>query len=340
MLFDILLLLLGMAILVVGGEFLVKGASSLARGLGISPLVIGLTVVAFGTSAPELAVNVGAALRETGALSFGNIFGSNLANIGLIIGLVAMLSPIHIDNILIRRELPMLMLATAAAGIMAFDVDLGGRSNVYERGDGLILLLFFVVFLFYTVGDLMNSRNGSDSNDVVAGTATIDLSSLDGGAPPNLWRDGALLLLGLAALIGGAHMTVGAAVDVARYFEVPEVLIGLTVISVGTSLPELVAAISAVRHGRSDMAVGSVVGSNIFNTLLVLGTTATIEPLRIPPGGHMDIIVTALLSLAFTFVARTHNRLIIRSEGGLLMLFYLAYVTWRSIVMVTSGPPV
>ena len=189
MLPDILLLILGMAILVVGGDFLVRGASALARGLGIPPLVIGLTVVAFGTSAPELAVNVGAALRETGALSFGNIFGSNLANIGLIIGLVAMLSPIHIDNILIRRELPMLMLATAAAGIMAFDVDLGGPSNVYARGDGLILLLFFVVFLFYTVGDLMNSRNGSDGNDVGAGTAAIDLSSPDGGTPPSPRRN-------------------------------------------------------------------------------------------------------------------------------------------------------
>jgi cation:H+ antiporter len=333
MLADLFFLVLGMSILVAGGELLVKGASSLARGLGVSPLVIGLTVVAFGTSAPELAVNVGASLRDSGALSFGNIFGSNMANIGLIMGFVAIISPVHIENIVIRRELPMLLLATSAAAIMAFDVDLGGPSNVYQRGDGLILLLFFVVFLYYTVGDLRRRRNGGESGGVANGM--VDQADAENGPEPKLARDILMTGLGLVGLIGGAELTVTNAVEVARFFDVPEFLIGLTLVSVGTSLPELVSSISAVRHGRPDMAVGNVIGSNIFNTLLVAGTTATIRPLPIPPGGHIDITVTAMLSLAFTLVASTHNRLIIRSEGALLMLGYLTYVVWRAWTMTT-----
>jgi len=335
---DFLILIAGLTVLIGGGEVVIRGASSLARGLGVSPLAVGLTVVAFGTSAPELAVNVNAALRDTGALSFGNVFGSNMANIGLIVGLVAMIQPIPIHNIVIRRELPMMLLATAAAIIMAFDVQLGGARDAYLRGDGIILLLFFVIFLYYTIGDLLRPRDLTRAHGDSGGDTLFELELEDDPEDPWIARDLILVAIGLTALIGGAHLTVVSAVDLARAFDVPEVVIGLTMISVGTSLPELVAAVTAVRKGKSDMAVGTVVGSNIFNILLVAGVTCAIRPMQIPPGGRIDLAACALLSLTFTLMASTHHRLIIRYEGATLLAIYLAYMTWRMIVL--AAPPV
>jgi cation:H+ antiporter len=330
---DFILLIVGLVILVASGEVMVRGASSLARGLGVSPLAIGLTVVAFGTSAPELAVNIQAALLDTGALSFGNVFGSNMANIGLIVGLVAILKPLPIHNVLIRRELPMMLLAMAAATILALDVELGGQRNFYMRGDGLILLLFFVIFLYYTVGDLLRKRDLDEDEEM--GPPLVELPLDEDDPRPHIGRDAALSVLGLAGLVGGANLTVSGAVGLAHAFGVAEVIIGLTMVSIGTSLPELVAGIICVRHGRADMAVGSVVGSNIFNTLLVAGATATITPMRIPEHGVWDLTATIVLSLAFTLMASTHLRRIIRYEGVLLMTFYFGYMIWRT--MHTSG---
>lgn len=335
MLVDLLQLAAGLTILIFGGDLLVRAASSLARDLGVSTLVIGLTVVAFGTSAPELAVNIGAALRDAGSLAFGNVFGSNMANIGLIIGLVAVLQPIPIQNILIRRELPMLMLATTAALVMAFDSELGGSRDAYMRTDGIVLLLFFFVFLYYTVGDLVARRSVSPEAAAEMGPPLIEIPDIEGGlGKPRIWRDIGLTLLGLIALIGGAELTIAGAVGLAHLFEVPEVVIGLTMVAIGTSLPELATAILSLRHGKPDMAVGTVVGSNIFNTLLVIGVTATIRPMAIPKDGHIDLLATAALSLMFVATAVTKGHKIIRTEGLLLMLAYVVYVTWRTLSFV------
>ncbi|MDH3518887.1 MAG: hypothetical protein OEM49_00395, partial [Myxococcales bacterium] len=152
---DLLLLVVGLALLMLGGEAVVRGATGLARALGVSPLVIGLTVVAFGTSAPEMAVNIMAVLQGRSAISFGNIFGSNLANIGLIVGCTALIRPIQITGVVIAREIPMMLLATTAAVIMGFDTLLGDPPDTYDRGDGLLLLMLFLVFLYYTVGDFV-----------------------------------------------------------------------------------------------------------------------------------------------------------------------------------------
>jgi cation:H+ antiporter len=335
MLVDFLQLAAGLTILIVGGDLLVRAASSLARDLGVSTLVIGLTVVAFGTSAPELAVNIGAALRDAGSLAFGNVFGSNMANIGLIIGLVAVVQPIPIQNILIRRELPMLLLATTAALVMAFDVDLGGTRNAYMRTDGVVLLLFFFVFLYYTVGELVARRSASPEAAAAMGPPLIEVPNVPGPAGRHrLGKDIALTLIGLAALIGGAELTIAGAVGLAVQFGVPEVVIGLTMVSIGTSLPELAAAISCLRHGKPDMAVGSVIGSNIFNTLLVAGVTSTMRPMAIPPNGHIDLLATAGLTLMFAITASTQGHRIIRTEGLLLMATYIGYVTWRTLSFV------
>jgi len=339
MLTDLAIAALGIVILVVGGELLVRGAAALARGIGISPLAVGLTVVAFGTSAPELAVSVQAALTDSGTLAFGNIFGSNMANIGLIIGLSALLHPLPIDHVVIRRELPMMLLALAAAMAMAFDIDLGEQRDAYARSDGLVLLLFFFVFIFYTLGDLGRQRgiqraraNGSEaSGDTPNWAADVPQPEDSGRILTNLL----LITVGLAGLIYGADLVVEGGVGVARAMGVPEVIVGLTLVAVGTSLPELAATLVAVRRNDIALAVGGVVGSNIFNTLLITGVASTIAPMPIPVGGHLDLAATAILSLSLFFVARTHNQRIIRYEGLALLVLWGFYVAARSFYLST-----
>ncbi len=326
---------IGIVILVIGGELLVKGAAALARGMGISPLVVGLTVVAFGTSAPELAVSIEAVLTDSGTLAFGNIFGSNMANIGLVIGLSAVLHPLPIDHLVIRRELPMMLLALAAAIVMSFDVVLGEQRDAYARSDGLVLLLFFFVFIFYTLGDLVRQRgnqrakaNGSESSDSAPMWASGVPQKDDGR---RILTNSLLIMIGLAGLICGADLVVSGGVGVARAMGVPEVVVGLTLVAVGTSLPELVATLAAVRRNDIGLAVGGVVGSNIFNTLLITGVASTIKPIPIPVGGHLDLAATAVLSLSLLFVARTHNQRIIRYEGLALLALWGSYIIWRGI---------
>jgi cation:H+ antiporter len=328
---------LGIVVIVAGGEFLVKGAASLARSMGISPLVVGLTVVAFGTSAPELAVSVIAAFTDSGTLAFGNIFGSNMANIGLIIGLSAVLHPLPIDHVVIRRELPMMLLALAAAMVMAFDIDLGEQRNAYARSDGLVLLLFFFVFIYYTLGDLGRQRgnhrlraNGSECADKPhPWTKDVPQSEDRGTLLLNL----GLIGIGLVGLTFGADLVVRGGVGIAREMGIPEVVVGLTLVAVGTSLPELAATLAAVRRNDIALAVGGVVGSNIFNTLLITGIASTIRPMPIPAGGHLDLAATAVLSLSLFFVARTHNQRIIRYEGLALLVLWGLYVTVRSLYL-------
>jgi cation:H+ antiporter len=265
---DLLLLLIGLALLLGGGDALVRGASALAHRVGISPLVVGLTVVSFGTSAPELAVNLTAAWRGSGELSFGNVIGSNLANIGLIVGLTALLRPFDVQSIVVRRELPMMLLATA------------------------------VVFVF-ALGPVLA---------------------------------GALATAGLVALVMGAHFTVEGAVGIARDAGISEAVIGLTVIAIGTSLPELAASLVAVWRGQAEIAIGNVVGSNIFNLLLVMGATATLRPIPLPAGGVADLAVLSLLSVLLWVVCATRKRRIIRDEGALLLTLYVVYLSGRALL--------
>lgn len=339
MLIDLAIGAAGIVIIVAGGEFLVKGAAALARAVGISPLVVGLTVVAFGTSAPELAVSVEAALTDSGTLAFGNIFGSNMANIGLILGLSALLHPLPIDHVVIRRELPMMLLALAAAMAMAFDIDLGEQRDAYARSDGLVLLLFFFVFIYYTLGDLGRQRlnhretaNGRTRTDTTPSWAAGVPQPEDSG---RILTNVLLIVIGLVGLIYGANLVVSGGVGVARAMGIPEVVVGLTLIAVGTSLPELVATLAAVRRNDIGLAVGGIVGSNIFNTLLITGVASTIRPMPIPVGGHLDLAATAILSLSLFFVARTHNQRISRLEGLALLAAWGFYVTARSIWLST-----
>ncbi|MCP3984274.1 MAG: calcium/sodium antiporter [bacterium] len=316
---DLLTTLFGLALLLGGGDLMVRGASALAHRLGVSPLAIGLTVVAFGTSAPELAVNITAAVRGSGGMSFGNIMGSNMANIGLIVAATALYKPLHVQSPVIVRELPMMLLATAFAAVLGLDAWMRGGESIYDRSDGLILLLLFTVFIYYTVNDVIAQRRAR---------------APEASEPEITPRMGmgtalALTLIGLAGLIYGADVTVDGAVGLARGLGVSEAVIGLTLVAIGTSLPELSTSLLATAKGFPDLAIGNVVGSNIFNLLLVLGASSTLRAVPVPVGGAFDLAVVGFLSLLLLVTSYTRGQHIIRAEAVLLGICYLGYMAYR-----------
>jgi len=322
---DAIRLIIGVALLLGGGEAVVRGAAALARKLDISPLAIGLTVVAFGTSAPELAVNVTAAIANEPDLSFGNIVGSNLANIGLVVGCCGLIRALPIRSVVVAREIPMMLLATVATIVMAADRLIDGDAPILDRGDGILMLLFFSVFLYYTVGGLLRQRT---EQPVFEDLITSELPGVSPGVA--FTRNSLMTLAGFGALLYGADLTVEGATALARRFDVPEVVIGMAVVAVGTSLPELAAGLMATLRGHMELAIGNVVGSNIFNLLLVLDVTVCIRPVEVPKHGMIDLGFAAALSVALLVVSLTSYRRILRAEAGLLLVAYVAYVAWRA----------
>ena len=322
---DGFLLIIGLVLLLGGGEAVVRGAAAIARSIGISDLAIGLLVVAFGTSAPELAVNTTAAFAGQTDLSFGSIVGSNMANIGLVVGICGLIRAMQIDSVVVSREIPMMLLATLVAIVMAADRMVDGEISRYERSDGIVMFLFFCVFLYYTIGELLRQRTEHPTFDELVA------SELPGVGPGvTVARDVLVLLSGFGALLYGANLTVNAAVGLARGFGVSEVVIGISVVALGTSLPELATGIMATLRNRMEIAIGTVIGSNIFNLLFVLAITVFIRPVEIPRLGMLDLAVTAILSLALWAVSISNGRRILRAEAALLVVIYLSYVTWRT----------
>jgi cation:H+ antiporter len=319
---DLLTTFVGLLVLLVGGEFVVRGASALAARLGVSALAIGLTVVAFGTSTPELAVNVTAALSGHTEISFGNIFGSNMANIGLIVALTALIGPLQFQSIVVSREVPMMLLATLLASVLALDGFWGDGVNQIGRGDGMALLLLFSVFAYYTLRDLVRQRAGSSHKVPNLPAPEVARYGLGSGA--------AFTIAGLVLLGIGGEVTVNGAQGVARALGVSEAVIGLTIVAIGTSLPELVASIMAMARGQPDLAVGNVVGSNIFNMTIVAGITASIHEIPVPPGGISDLVVVIGLSVLLWLTSISHGRRIIRAEAALLLSLYVGYLVART----------
>ncbi len=333
--FASVLVVVGIAALLIGGDLFVRGAAALAKRLGIGPLVIGLTLVAFGTSAPELAVNVLAAATDRGAISFGNIIGSNMANIGLILGIAALIKPLVVGRSLVAREIPMMLLATAVVLVMSFDVHLGGEAaaaggtGTIVRGDGLILLLLFAVFMYYQINEVVGDRDAS--------AALPDIEEVEQEPERPVPLAATLTLAGGLAVAAGGDVTVDAASEIARQIGVSEGVIGLTVVAAGTSLPELATSLAALRRGQTEIAIGNVVGSNIFNLLLVLGVTATVRPIPVPAGGNTDLLLVAALSVALFPFASLGQRNLKRPEGVALLIAYVGYVVWRGMNEVGAG---
>lgn len=311
MVIPLLFLFGGLILLILGARFLVDGASSLASRLGIHPAAIGLTVVAFGTSTPELLVNVAAALEGTSAIAFGNIVGSNLFNSATILGISALVTPLTIHKRTTRIEVPLALLAVVALMVASGDRWLGEGVAVIGRSEGALLLGFFLVFLGYTLS-LLREESGAEQP-----------------SGPD-WRAAAALgavILGVGGLFLGGELTVRGAVELARLLGVSERIIALTIISAGTSLPELVTSVVAAGKGENDLAVSNVVGSNIFNIFFILGVSAVISPVTVEAAGIFDLVALLLVSLlVFLFIFTRRGRRIDRWEGGALIVVYLAYL--------------
>ncbi len=315
----------GLALLLFGGDRVVRGATALARTLGVSALTVGLVVVGFGTSTPELAVNVLAAWRGAAGLTFGNVVGSNLANIGLIAGAAALLRPIPVRSAVVRREMPGLLFATAAGVLLGADAVLDRPPDRYSRGDAAVLLLLFGFFLAYAFRTARQERLNGAFAIAAAGEPEPRLRE-------HPVRSLAIAVFGLALLVAGAELAVGAAVELAGVLGVSDAVIGLAVVAVGTSLPELAAALVAARRGESDLVLGTVVGSNLFNLLFILGVSALIRPVELPLHGLSDLLTMAALTLLLFGVAASEDRRIARLEGLLLVAAYTGYVGWRASV--------
>ena len=324
MILNLLLLVVGLTLLLGGGDLLVRGASALAKSLGVPPLVIGLTIVAFGTSAPELSINLLAVLKGSTDICFGNVIGSSIANIGLIIGISALIRPLSVEGVIIRREIPMMVLASLLALVAGSDVLLRGCDSSLDRADGLILLLIFGVFLYYTISDVIWKKQDDEL-----------IHEVEQMKERRSFRKTALnlliLIVGLVFLVLGGKVAVDAAVNVAEALNVPKVIIALTVVAIGTSLPELAAAGIATWRGHTDIAIGSVVGSNIFNILLVNGVCAVVRPVPVPRHGGYDLLMMLFLSLFLLPLGMTNRNRIMRWEGGVLLGLYIAFCVFRVV---------
>jgi len=307
-----------------GGNLLVRGASGIARSLNVSPLVIGLTVVAFGTSAPELVVNIAALIRGNDGLAFGNVIGSNISNTGLILGLTALVSPLRVTGMVIVREIPMMILVALVAVITGIDGVFTAAADSFSRPDGLILLLLLVVFIFYNVKDALRRR--SEEEYLVQVEEHIPSRPKE-----SMSIGGIMVLAGLGLLAAGGKLAVTGAVGLASALGVSDALIGLTVIAVGTSLPELATSMIAALKNEPELAVGNVVGSNIINLSLILGLVCTVSPVDVPAGGRLDLVAMLLFSLILLPVSLTSRRKITRIEGAALLSGYCAYVVVRAL---------
>lgn len=300
----------GIVLLVAGGDTVVRGAGRLALAAGVRPLVVGLTVVAFCTSAPELAASITAANAGSPGLAVGNVLGSNIANIGLILGLSGLVRPIRVQSTLLRRELPVLLAASLAVMLLA-------RDGSLSRGDGALLL----AALFTYLGVMIRAELRAVE---LATDAEVQEAVGKGGVLPNLGWVG----LGVGFLVAGADQLVDGAVGLARRSGLSEAVVGLTIVAVGTSLPELAASIAAARKGQGDIVLGNVVGSNIFNVLCILGATAVIQPIEGAMAAFTrDLaVVVAFSVLLWPLLGR--GRTLFRHEAGILLVGWGGYTWW------------
>lgn len=305
----LVLFVTGLLILVGGAESLVRGSSALALRLGITPLVIGLTVVAFGTSSPELAVSIESALSGSSSIALGNVIGSNVANIGLILGITAMIRPMAVQPSLLKQQIPLMIVISFVIWFMASD-------KVITFWDGFILVAALIGFLLHSY----RSSKGNTEEDEVLPCEVQTLKN-------KTWFCILLILIGLAGLIGGGMLFVRSAVEIAHIYNVDEAIIGLTIVAIGTSMPELATSVVAAIRKESDIAIGNIVGSNIFNILAILGIASLISPLSgigFSTADYIVMISFAVILLPMAWSGRTLSR----PEGTVLLLGYLSYMAY------------
>ncbi len=313
----LLLCLVGFLLLCFGASWLVKGSSSLARSLGVAPIVIGLTVVAFGTSAPELVVSLVSAIAGKGMIAVGNVVGSNICNIALVLGAAAILHPLVCHRSVARRDVPIMLLVSGYLFLLCLDDTLG-------RGEGITLLAGLVIYTFY------NYRSARAGGRAEAAHVETEVAQL--GAVTSRRMQILLILAGIAGVVGGAKLVVDAAVEVMHELGVDEKFIGLTIVAFGTSLPELATSVTAALRREMDISIGNLVGSNVFNILSVLGASALVRPIPIP-GGFLKSglvvdygVMAAVSTLPMLFLWRGST--VRRRHGLLLLACYAGYLAW------------
>lgn len=313
---DTLLLVGGLALILLGANGLTDGAAAVAKRFRISDLVIGLTIVAFGTSAPELVISVLSASNGSAEMAIGNVVGSNIFNVLMIIGCTALFAPIKVGEGTMTKEIPLVILSSLVLLCCANDCWLDGAStNIIGRVDGLVLLAFFLIFMRYTFAI---ARNGGDEAQ-----EEQKIKAMPG------WKSVLYILGGLAGLVFGGQFFVDGASGIARSLGVSESIIGLTLVAGGTSLPELATSITAALKKNPGIAIGNVIGSNLFNLFFVLGCSATLSPLPMGAINNVDLAVLIGSGLLFWFVGWFfRKRTITRSEGALMMILYVIYTVY------------
>lgn len=318
-----ILFFVGFILLIKGADILIDGAASIAERYSIPHVVIGLTIVAFGSSAPEFAVNVIASIQKNSTLAFGNIIGSNIANIALILGITPIIYPLTVQKSTLKNEIPLLILASVVLFIMANDAIFDGHTkSVISRSDGLVLLGFFLIFLRYVRHISKNSVN----------------SSAEKYKEYPFWLSGVMVIGGLIGLILGGDWIVNGGIAVARLFHISEDVIGLTIVAIGTSLPELATSAVAAHKKNSDIAVGNIVGSVLFNILWVLGITTTIYPMHLKKGNNIDLgISLSLIILLFLFIVSNKKKKLLRVHGILFLMIYTSYLTYLTVINLAVG---
>ncbi|MCD8167050.1 MAG: calcium/sodium antiporter [Bacteroides sp.] len=306
-------MLTGLLLIIAGANGLTDGAAAMAANFNIPPIVIGLTIVAFGTSAPELTVSISSALKGSSDLAIGNVVGSNLFNTLVIVGCTALVAPIVITRNTLLKEIPLSLLASVILLICASDVLLDrGAADMLSRSEGLLLLCFFIIFLGYTFSI------ASSGGDSAVGTRQFPV-----------WRSLLYILAGLGALVGGGQLFVEGASGIARSLGVSEAVIGLTLVAGGTSLPELATSIVAALKKNPEIAIGNAIGSNLFNIFLVLGSSAAIVPMSMSGITYTDLMVLIAAGvLLWVFGAFFKKRTITRIEGGVLLGCYIIYIIY------------
>ncbi len=326
MLWNIVILVVGFVLLIKGADYFVEGSASVARFFKVPGVIIGLTIVAMGTSAPELAVSVSAGISGSNEIAVSNVVGSNIFNLLAVLGVCAMMKPLPVDNGIKKRDYPISLIATIIVGILGGNLILAGKcgdlgsidmeaveAGSLYRWNGLVLIALFILYLIYTI--IIAKKNRVEEQEE---------------EPVVLWKNILFIILGLAGIIAGGQFVVDSATWLAGAWGMSETLIGLTIVAVGTSLPELVTSVVASSKGENGMAIGNVVGSNIFNLLLILGVSSSIHPIAITMASFVDLVVLLAVSLiAYGFVVS--GKRINRMEGAAMLAIYVAYITYTIV---------
>lgn len=322
MLLKLIFIIVGIALVIWGADRLTEGASSLARGMRVPEIIIGLTIVAAGTSAPELFVSMVAAFKGTADLAVGNVIGSNIFNTMLIVGCSALVAPMVVVKSTVKKDIPFAVIAAMLLFMLCFD-DMDSPhlwGNEISRSDGFILLTGFLAFMIYTF-------NAAKKEGLMPTPEELDENSELPKDYSKLWRNLSLIVLGLACLIIGSNLFVDAASYVAYRYGVRQSVVGLTIVAGGTSMPELATSVVAAYKGRSAIAIGNVIGSNVFNILMILGLTAVVHPLRIMGITIIDLMMM-LVSVGLVWLFAFTKYSVSRREGFVLVAGFLAYMAW------------